>query len=326
MLDMNSTTKRLMTDKWLLVMKEYELIKQKRSKNFSTVDQLCSAFKVHRKDIRKYYERWVKSGKDQESLLPQRRGPKPGQFKLLSKDEERTIIKIRRKFQANEFEIHQLIKGHFKIDPSVSTIYRTFKRYPLNEKRKEQIKRYEKEHPGELLHADTCRLPKTLFEDRKSYFLFGVIDDCTRLAYTEVIDRQTAANASQAFSRAYKWFNLHGINPDKIMTDNGSEFTSYTSQKAKQTHFFETILKIFDVKHSYIKPYRPQTNGKIERFWKTVKDECISCQKSTLRKEGFSEELDNFMYRYNYLRRHGALNYNTPLDKLKSIADLLPKL
>jgi len=323
---MNPTTKRLMTDKWLLVIKEYELIKQKKSKDFSTVDQLCSVFKVHRKDIRKYYERWVKSGKDIEALLPKRRGPKPGQLKLLSKDEERTIIKIRRKFQANEFEISHLIKGHFKIHPSVSTIYRTFKRYPLNDKRKKYIKRYEKQYPGELLHADTYRLPKTLFEERKSYFLFGVLDDCSRLTYTEIIDRQTAANASKAFSRAYKWFNLHGINPEKVMTDNGPEFTSYTSQKAKETHFFETMLNIFDVRHSYIKPYRPQTNGKIERFWKIVKDECISCQKATLTNEEFSEELNGFMYRYNYQRRHGALNYNTPLDKLKKIADLLPKL
>ena len=59
MLKMNSTTKRVMTNKWLLVMNEYELIKQKKSKNFSTVDQLCEIFKVHRKDIRKYYERWI---------------------------------------------------------------------------------------------------------------------------------------------------------------------------------------------------------------------------------------------------------------------------
>jgi len=82
---MNPTTKRLMTDKWLLVIKEYELIKQKKSKNFSTVDQLCSAFKVQRKDIRKYYERWVKSGKDPDALLPQKRGPKPGQLKLVKR-------------------------------------------------------------------------------------------------------------------------------------------------------------------------------------------------------------------------------------------------
>ena len=323
---MTKTQKRAITEKWLLVLKEYELIKLKKNKNIKTVKQLCDVFKVHRKDLRKYYERWIKADRDSEALMPQKRGPRPGQLKILTKEEERAIIKIQRKFQANAFEIHHIIKGHFNVHPSVSTIYRTFKRYPLNDKRKKHIKRYEKQYPGELLHADTYSLSKTLVVERKKYYVFGVIDDCTRLCYIELIDRQTAANASQAFSRAYKWFHLHGINPEKIMTDNGGEFTSYTSQKAKETHFFETMLKIFNVKHCYTKPYRPQTNGKIERFWKILSQECILCQRTTLTKNELISELNNFMYRYNYQRRHGGLNYQTPLDKLKFIADLLPKL
>lgn len=165
---MKKTEQQLMTSKWLLVVKEYEQIRQKQSKSFKTVEQLCEAFKVHRKDVRKYYERWVKSGKAEESLLPQKRGPRPGQLKVLSKEEERTIIKIRRRLQANEFEIFHMIEGKFKVHPSVSTIYRTFKRYPLNERRKKAVKRYVKRYPGELLHADTYQLPKTLTLDRKN--------------------------------------------------------------------------------------------------------------------------------------------------------------
>jgi len=67
---MKRSEQQLMTSKWLLVVKEYELIRLKQSTNFRTVEQLCEVFKVHRKDIRKYYERWVKSGKKDESLLP----------------------------------------------------------------------------------------------------------------------------------------------------------------------------------------------------------------------------------------------------------------
>jgi len=178
---MKKSEQQLMTSKWLLVVREYELIRQKKSTNFKTVEQLCEVFKVHRKDIRKYYERWVKSGLKNESLLPQKRGPRPGQLKVLSKDEERSIIKIRRRLQANEFEIFHMIEGKFKVHPSVSTIYRTFKRYPLNEPRKKAIKRYVKHYPGELVHADTYQLSKTLTLDRKKYYLLGVIDDCTRL-------------------------------------------------------------------------------------------------------------------------------------------------
>lgn len=315
-----------MTSKWLLVVKEYELIRQRQSSNFRTVEQLCSVFKVHRKDIRKYYERWVKGGKSEESLLPQRRGPRPGQLKILSKEDERAIIKIRRRLQANEFEIFHMIEGKFKVHPSVSTIYRTFKRYPLNEPRKKTIKRYVMRYPGELVHADTYQLAKTLTTDRKKYYLLGVIDDCTRLCRTELIERQTAAEVTKAYFKCHKWMEAHGIKPEVVMTDNGVEFTSFTSQKARETHFFETMLSIVNVKHIYTKPYQPQANGKIERFWRIFYEECVLCQSKTLTKNELIEEIESFMWRYNYERRHSALNYETPLEKLKKIANLLPQL
>jgi len=323
---MKKTEQQLMTSKWLLVVKEYELIKQKRSDNFKTVEQLCQVFKVHRKDIRKYYERWVKSGKAKESLLPQKRGPRPGQLKILSKEEERAIIKIRRRLQASEFEIFHMIEGKLKVHPSVSTIYRTLKRYPLNEKRKKAVKRYVKMYPGELLHADTYQIAKTLTTDRKRYYLLGVIDDCTRLCRVELMEKQTAADVTKAYFKCHKWMQAHGVEPEAVMTDNGVEFTAYTSQKAKETHFFETMLSIINVKHLYTRPYQPQVNGKIERFWRIFYNECVLCQTKTLTKEELLEELEGFMWRYNYERRHSALNYETPLDKLKKIADLLPEL
>lgn len=323
---MTKNEQQIMSNKWLLVIKEYEALKNKTSIHFKSVNELCDVFAVNRKDIRKYYERWCKSGKDPSSLLPRKRGPKPGQLKILSKEEERSILKIHRKLNANEFEIFHLIKGHFTLDPSVSTIYRTLKRYPLNKKRKAEIKRYEKRYPGELLHTDTYRLSKTVMIDRKHYYLLGTIDDCTRLCNVQLIDSQNAHQATKAFFRSYKWFNAHGINPEVVMTDNGSEFTAYTSQKAKETHFFESMLQIFGVKHIYTKPYRPQTNGKIERFWKVLQNECLLLIDKTLTREEFEAELNGFLYRYNYQRRHSALDYNTPLDKLKFIVNLLPEL
>jgi transposase InsO family protein len=323
---MKKTDQQLMTSKWLLVVKEYEQIRQKQSQNFKTVEQLCQVFKVHRKDIRKYFERWVKSGKNNESLLPQKRGPRPGQLKILSKEEERAIIKIRRRLQANEFEIFYMIEGKFKVHPSVSTIYRTLKRYPLNEKRKKAVKRYVKMYPGELLHADAYQIAKTLTTERKRYYLLGVIDDCTRLCHVELLEKQTAAEVTKAYFKCHKWMQAHGIEPEAVMTDNGVEFTAYTSQKAKETHFFETMLSIINVKHLYTKPYQPQVNGKIERFWRIFYNECVLCQTKTLTRDELMEEIEGFMWRYNYERRHSALNYGTPLDKLKKIASLLPEL
>lgn len=320
-----------LTEKWLLVVGTYEDLKSGRSTQFKTVNEICNAYKVHRKDIRKYYERWIKSEKDRDSLLPQKRGPKAGQLKILSKDEERAILKIRRKLGANEFEIYELIGEHrnvngnhgFKVHPSVSTIYRTFKRYPLNKKRKDKIKRYEKKYPGELAHTDTMVLGKTLFVERKRYYLFGLLDDCTRLCYVELIHRQTAAAATKAFFNAYRWFYVHGIKIEVVLSDNGNEFTAYTSQKAKETHFFETMLSIFGIKHKYTRPYKPQANGKIERFWKIINQECLRLQRKTLTEKELTAELNGFMYRYNYQRKHGGLGYQTPLDKLKYVTEIM---
>jgi transposase InsO family protein len=163
-------------------------------------------------------------------------------------------------------------------------------------------------------------------ENKKQLYLLGLIDDCTRLCHVELIERNNSAEVSMATSKALKWFTVHGILPEVVMTDNGSEFTAYTSQKAKDTHFFETTLKMFNINHIYTKPYRPQTNGKIERFWRILYNECILCQHKTLTKDALLTEIESFMYRYNYQRRHSSLKHKTPLEKLKNIVDLLPKL
>ena len=322
---MTKSEKKVLTGKWSLIIDHYERIKHKNNPSFKTVTELCQAFQVTRRDILNYYGRWVRSGRDPEALLPQKRGPKPGQLKILTKEEERIIVKIHRRLNANEFEIYRLIEGRFRVHPSVSTIYRTLRQYPLNDKRKKAIKRYEKRYPGELLHADTYSLAKNLIDTRLSYYLLGLIDDCTRLCHVELIARNTSAEASKATAKALKWFTVHGILPETVMTDNGSEFTAFTSQKAKETHFFETTLSMFNIRHIYTRPYRPQTNGKIERFWRIFHDECLLCQNKTMTTDEFVAEMEGFMYRYNYQRRHSALKYITPLEKLEKIANLLPK-
>lgn len=320
---MNQSTKLMMTSKWLRVVEEYELIKQKRSTSFATVDALCQAFQVNRKDIRTYYHRWLSAGKDRDALLPHKRGPKFGTRKMLSKEDERMIVKIRRRLHANEHEILHMIHGHFQVPPSVTTIYRTWKRYPLNKVRKAKIKRYVKDYPGELFHADTHRLPKTLFVDRQQRFLLGVIDDHTRLCYVGLLSRLTATETLLSFTQGMKWFYQHGITAEKLMTDNGSEFTSWNCPKPEEKHVFEVLLRIFGIKHIYTKPYCPQTNGKIERFWRVFKEQFVQQQTQNLTEKDFLQELEQFMYYYNYERLHGGLTFITPFQALKNVTELL---
>ena len=321
---MNQSTKKALASKWIAILREYELVKSNESINFTHIRQICNAYRVTRRDIRKYHVRWVQSGMREQSLLPRKRGPKPGTLKILSKDEERFIVNIQRRLKANIYEIHALVEGQFKVHPSVSTIYRTLKQYPLNKKRKDFIKRYEKSYPGELLHIDCFGIDKKLFLDRKKRYLIGVIDDCTRLCYTELTENAKAVSACKVFFNAYKWFGINGIHTEAVMSDNGSEFTSYTGlENSKNTHNFEMMPQMLKVKHQYTRPYRPQTNGKIERFWRTINEECVRLQHKALKPSDFEAELNGFMYRYNYNRRHSALNYGTPLDKLKHVTEIV---
>jgi len=323
---MTQTMVRGLTSKWRLVLCEYEKVKSGQSRCFDSIGKLCQAYQVHRKDIRKYYERWVKSGKSDESLLPLRRGPREGLYRQLTKGEERLLVQVKRRLRTSPFETLELVKPYLPVPLSVRTVYRIFKRYPLNERRKEAIKCYEKKYPGELLHADNKGLAKTIVVDRQKHWLFGLIDDCTRLVYVEIVKRPAASEAAGACVRGMKWFWAHGIQAEEIMTDNGIEFTAFTSQKAKETHFFETTLKMFGVRHRLTRPYRPQTNGKIERFWKTLNEECLQRIDRGLSFHELKERVLGFTYRYNYERRHGAIGYQTPFEKLKKIAEMLPKL
>ena len=324
---MSNTLTRNFTKKWVLILQEYERIKNKTSERFKTVKELCEFFEIHRKDIRRYYERWIEAGQNPEALLPRKPGPRAGQLKLLDKEQERIIMKIRRRFEVSGPILHEMIKDHFNVPPSVSTIYRTFKKYPLNERRKKAIKLYEKSYPGELVHSDTYCIDPTMFKSRRKYYLAGFIDDCTRLCYVELVGCANSHEVSQVFGRAYKWFMIHGSITEKLMTDNGSEFCSKSKDKSKQMqHAFETTLAVFNVKHSRTRPYHPQTNGKIERFWRILQDECLAKQEKTLTSDELSDEIGEFMYYYNYQRRHGSLSFKPPLDKLQKIADMLPEL
>lgn len=323
---MTKTTLKGLTSKWRLALAEYEKVKDGKSKNFESVDALCRAYHVSRRDIRKYYERWISAGKSDESLVPLKRGPKEGLYRQLTKDEERLLVNVKRRLRTSSFETLEIVKPYLSAPPSVRTVYRIFKRYPLNERRKEAIKRYEKNYPGEMVHADTKRLGKNVTMGKQRFWLLGLIDDCTRMAYVEVITRATAAEATGASVRGLKWLRSHGIETQEVMTDNGGEFTVSSGRGVRTDHFFEAMLKMFGVKHRLTKPYRPQTNGKIERFWRTLNEECLTRIQGNINEQTLKTEINSFMHRYNYQRRHGGIKYQTPFEKLTNIANLLPKL
>ena len=95
------------------------------------------------------------------------------------------------------------------------------------------------------------------------------------------------------------------------MSDNGSEFSSRNNELS---HPFERMLKELGVKHRYTRPYRPQTNGKVERFWRSLNEDLIEGTIfETL--EEFKKELEEYLIYYNELRPRQGLNQKTPLQR-----------
>ncbi|MBI5026314.1 MAG: transposase family protein [Nitrospirae bacterium] len=131
-------------------------------------------------------------------------------------------------------------------------------------------------------HIDVSKLPKDIRCSFKSKELYmgAVCDDCTRLTYAEILKDKKAStltyfmehyqNSAPFMARSLSWFKqIYNFEFEVVMSDNGAEFKGTLDRE----HPFETMCSELGIKHIYTKPYRPQTNGKIEAFWKIIKNE-----------------------------------------------------
>jgi len=312
----------IVVKRWVPILKEYEKTKAKISpRPFRYVKDICEAHHISKKELCRYYRKWIEGGKTAESLLPATRGAKPGSRRT-PKEVERNIIKAYRRFGSNRYELVLIFKPYY-LDktPSSATMDRIKARYPLNESAKEIIKRYEKQAPGELAHIDLTKIPKDLrwsFKIKELY-VAAVCDDCTRLTYAETIKDKKASTLTYFMARSLSWFKqIYNFEFEAVMSDNGPEFKGVLSKE----HPFETMCQELGIKHIYTRPYRPQTNGKIEAFWRILKSEFFY-PNSFDSQEDMILNLGNFLFEFNHLRRHGGLNYETPFDKLQKVTELV---
>lgn len=313
---------QVITKRWVPILLEYEKVKNKVTpRSFRFVKDIYKAHHTSKKEILRYYRKWVEGGKQPEALLPQKRGPKPGSRRT-PKEIERNIVKAYRQFGSNRYELVLMFKPYY-LDktPSPATMDRIKARYPLNPQDKKIIKRYEKKTPGELAHIDLSRLPKDLkvsFKLRDTY-VAAVCDDCTRLVYAEVVKAKKASTLSFFMMRALSWFKqIYNFEFESVMSDNGSEFKG----SLEREHPFETVCDELGVKHILTPPYHPQSNGKIEAFWKILKSEFFYPNRFDSM-EDLVLNLGNYLFEYNHLRKHGGLNYETPFDKLQKVTELV---
>ena len=179
--------------------------------------------------------------------------------------------------------------------------------------------RYERDRPGELVHIDIKRLGRFdrvghRITRRRSYgsskqgfeFVHVATDDYSRLSYAEIFPDECADSAIQFFINAIDWFARHGVTVESAITDNGSAYVS---------HRFAEFCRSRNIKHLRIRPHRPQTNGKVERFIQTLLREWayrFSYNSSTERKRWLAP----YLHFYNFHRAHSALSYNAPISRL----------
>jgi len=169
--------------------------------------------------------------------------------------------------------------------------------------------RYVKDHPGELVHFDTKKLPKLRGEtlaDGKEY-LYVAIDDATRYLYAAVMADKTNQTAGEFLEEVLA---TSPFVVEAVMTDNGKEYRG----KLERGHAFETGLDKEHVKHYYTKPYTPKTNGKAERVIRTI----LAWHRAVnfTSREDRSYGLTDFVEWYNTKKGHSSLAGETPLGFL----------
>ncbi len=179
--------------------------------------------------------------------------------------------------------------------------------------------RYERPAPGELIHIDVKKLGKIgrpghrVHGDRRQRspgigweFVHVCVDDCTRLAYVEVLADEKTDTVLGFLKRAVAHFAELGIVVERLMTDNGSAYRS---------HAHAAACRALQIRHLFTQPYRPQTNGKAERFIRTLQAEwayAAAYPTSSAR----TRALTAFLDRYNHTRPHKALDGIPPAQRL----------
>jgi transposase InsO family protein len=304
------TIERNYLQKWRFLIKEYEEVKAGRSEKFTRVGEFYRHHGTCSQSFRKYYNRYLQSGS--EGLLPQRRGPKWKTRRMPAALEAEVIAQ--RRLGLNRYEIYAVLRERGQAAPSPSAIYRAFVRHGLNRRSKpmlEEKRRIIKEKLGELGHVDLHQLSRDCFlaPPPKPAYVISLVDSCSRLAWAEVVESKKALPVMFKTLKLINTLNArYRLTFAEILTDNGAEFAA---RKRPLDHPFETMLSELGILHRYTRPYRPQTNGKVERFWRTLEDDLVDGTTFD-NLAHFSNELLEYVIYYNEFRPHQALNHTTP--------------
>jgi transposase InsO family protein len=222
-----------------------------------------------------------------------------------------------------------------EVSVSAATVSRILRRLGLNRMRDlepaEPVRRYEREHPGDMIHLDIKKLGRfdkighRITGDRTGQsnsrgvgweYVHVCIDDNSRVAFSQILPDEKAVSAVAFLSAAVAYYKGLGVTVTRVMTDNGSCYKAFD---------FRDACTGLGLKHVRTKPYTPKTNGKAERFIQTALREWAYAQAYPT-SDRRADELPVWLHRYNWHRPHGGIKSRTPISRLALTGDNLLRL
>jgi transposase InsO family protein len=287
-----------------------------------TVEAAAEAAGISERTARKWLSRWRAEGPD--GLLDRSSAPRI----VANRTDEARIacIAALRRLRMTGPEIAETLAMALS---TVSGILTSINMGKLGRLGLEPARRYERSRPGELIHIDIKKLGRIVrvghritgvagkrqagYHRKRGQlgweFVHVAIDDATRLAYVELLDDEKATTAIGFLGRAVAFFESHGMTVQAVMTDNGSAYRSTIHAIA---------CKALGLKHLRTRPYRPQTNGKAERFIRTMLGGWAygAIYRSSAER---AAALDGWLFTYNHRRRHAGIGRQTPITRLNNL-------
>jgi transposase InsO family protein len=287
-----------------------------------TVEAAAEAAGISERTARKWLSRWRAEGSD--GLLDRSSAPRI----VANRTDEARIacIAALRRLRMTGPEIAEALAMALS---TVSGILTSINMGKLGRLGLEPARRYERCRPGELIHIDIKKLGRIVrvghritgvagkrqagYHGKRGQlgweFVHVAIDDATRFAYVELLDDEKATTAIGFLGRAVAFFESHGMTVQAVMTDNGSAYRSTIHAIA---------CKALGLKHLRTRPYRPQTNGKAERFIRTMLGGWAygAIYRSSAER---AAALDGWLFTYNHRRRHAGIGRQTPITRLNNL-------